>query len=354
MSRLLLAATLCCALASLAISAGLWLTDSRSMPEPEAVSRLAPSVVAPTESSDGPRLVIGNCMDHLLGKGAVGEKLTSKFEFGNSGNQPLTWKIELGCGCASVTPANGTIPPEGKATIELAVTPRKEGQDEVVSMRLVTNDPARPAVLHRLHARCPSWLSARPPAADFGTIRIGTASEFQCQLLDEDGKPWPDHSKLAIRTSSPHLQAIWVREDPREHRLLIRLIDASKGDFAGQVILEGKDGKGVTREQRIAVSARAVGPFIVAPTTLFLSRRPGQTASLVVRAEDPADLHRLKAAANHPVLQLAQAAPPVGKLLSYRVTVKEGENPTGEKAEITLTLGDKPGETETVRVYWRD
>lgn len=321
MNRLLLAVSLCCAMASLAISVGLWLTDSRSMPEPEAVSRLAPSAAAPTESRDGPRLVIGNCMDHDLGKGAAGEKLTSKFEFGNSGNQPLTFKIDLGCGCASVSPASGTIPPEGKATVELAVTPRKEGQNEVVTMRLVTNDPARPAVLHRLHARCPSWLTARPAAIDFGTIRIGTTPELQCQLLDEDGKPWPDRSVLAIRTSSPNLKATWVSDQPADHRLLIRLETPAKGDFAGQVMIGGKNNRGEVREQRIAVAARAVGPFIVAPTTLFLSRRPGKTASLVIRADDPADLARLKATADHPALLLAQAAPPAGKLLCYRVSV---------------------------------
>src|SRR5438046_117136 len=60
------------------------------------------------------RLVIPGCGGDLrtgiatgmfLGEGRPGDTLRGKFEIHNGGSQPLTFKLQIGCSCAQLTPS---------------------------------------------------------------------------------------------------------------------------------------------------------------------------------------------------------------------------------------------------------
>lgn len=367
MKRLL--PVICVVLAAFAAAASceFWLASlPPSLPTLES-RRLKPSAAQRSAASSsglrpaataGPRLLIAECNTHNMGKGAVGDTLSGTLEFGNSGSQELTFRFELGCGCASVNPSSGALPPGTKTKVDITLRLREEGRDEYVSMRLVTNDPTSPVHQRYLYAKCPTWLSAEPSAVNFGNFRDGETREQVVTLLDKDRQPSPASASVAVSTSTELLQAGWASDSPTEHRLRLKLGPLLKGDFSGHVLLTGKDPNGKERELRVPVAARGVGLFTVAPTSLSLPRRNSSEKSvpfkIVVRVQKPELADEVVVASNPQGLSIEKEPSAHPRLRCFQVRANGISAIGNSDEEIVFALRDQLNEQERVQVHWRD
>jgi hypothetical protein len=331
------------------------LSESRAT---ESSSPLAASAQPGTGSLAGPRLEISPCTTHDLGKGAVGDVLTGSLVFANSGDEDMTYRFELGCGCASVEPMTGKLPPRSTQKVRITLQLREEGKDERIGMRLVTNDPRQPGHQRFLHARCPSWLVLEPAVADLGCLRTGEVKEIVVAILDSEKRPLRSASTLTIGASVQDIVTTWCSDAVGANRFRVKVGPLPKGDFTGHVLLTGKDGAGKPKEHRLPVTARVQGPITVAPTSISFKRRsmPAEPRTLVLRFEDSASAADIVVNVSSDRIKVERPNAVKGAMMCFKVMPNKDAEARGgvEIDEIRFSLRGQPGQEERVQVFWRD
>ncbi|MFO0810180.1 MAG: DUF1573 domain-containing protein [Gemmataceae bacterium] len=204
-----------------------------------------------------------------MGTGREGQELVKVFRFSNSGRAPLNFNIQASCSCSSVEPQEGTVAPGATQKVRVAVKLRTPGQDEVVGLRMTTNDADNELVAMNLLATCVAPINVSPQTADFGDVPIGTEPTKRLRLRDAKDAPFTDASSLTVKSSSPDLIADVVPDADRTLALSLRLATTMPpGAFLGHVALSAK---GDDQALEVPVRANVREVLNVTPTTLYLT-----------------------------------------------------------------------------------
>jgi hypothetical protein len=122
-----------------------------------------------------PHLVVPQEVVHL-GEGKPGEELTKSVPLRNAGGDILRIdKVEADCSCSSLRFTKETIAP-GQETLLIVRVRIKEGENNAIPVRIVTNDPTTPEAVFFVRADAVQPpLRTDPPQVDFGEVPAGTS-----------------------------------------------------------------------------------------------------------------------------------------------------------------------------------
>lgn len=112
------------------------------------------------------------------GEVSQGEKIVHDFVIGNSGDEPLTVKInDCGCSGVKVTTPKAPIKPGARGTITVTIpTAGRKGAFER-KIKFKTDDPGRKELLLTIYADIHEIISIQPSYIDFGRVAKGSVQK---------------------------------------------------------------------------------------------------------------------------------------------------------------------------------
>jgi hypothetical protein len=161
----------------------------------------------------GPRLQLPASPSDL-GKGRPLQQLKGALVLKNVGNDLLRIeKVEASCGCAILGLRQNEIAPGDQVVVDIAVRLSADGSPLKLPIRIRSNDPERPEVVHLVVAEpIPPALRTSPAnTVDLGPFLVGQEPTRRVQVLKPDGTGWPASERLCVKTTHGDIQVIRAR-----------------------------------------------------------------------------------------------------------------------------------------------
>ncbi|MBI4604566.1 MAG: thioredoxin domain-containing protein [Planctomycetes bacterium] len=312
---------------------------------PPGLAASAAGISAPPGPPAGPGVPV-----HDFGAAALGAAVRHVFELRNDGPRPLKVTSVTAPPALEVRRVPREVAPGAAERLEMAlITGWASGAIEV-SLRLETDDPARPALVFGLRGIVSEEVQVHPAGGLSLRAVAGEAAEAAAELHIEGGEP---REASVAGTDVAGLEVVLEPVLPgRRHRLRARLGPrAAVGELRGLVTLRTSHPR--VQEVLVPVEAIVLPEIAVTPPVLVV-RDPSKPLHVTLESSRGTPFTVRQARSDLPFLRLVPLPAPPGPRQRVEIRVDAGWLPAAAaRGEVRLALegvGEPAGALREVAV----
>lgn len=145
-----------------------------------------------------------------------GSVIVHDFTFSNTGNEPLTVKVDdCGCGGLKFTTPVAPIKPGKTGTITVSIPTVNRKGSYKRDIKIVTNDPAKKEVLLSITGNIIETISIVPQYINFGKVKKGSINKKEIMIANTGKEPFTilyiDTDPKGIAAIAPSLINVTLR-----------------------------------------------------------------------------------------------------------------------------------------------
>ena len=213
---------------------------------------------------------------HNFGRVKPLEALQADFTIKNSGSRTLVLEAPTAtCGCQKPTLDRSTVPPGGWAMLRIEQRAGDRSGTFTHAIIVRSNDPVSPEMFLPLFGVVSKGVVVRPEPVYLGALRAGEARKRVVEIESDDGVPFRITHCASLGNLSVDTEKVVSR---LLHRVSVSLRGGPRlGPFEEQFVVNTDRPGSIPLV--IPVRGEVIGPYRVAPTSLWLGNMPGGSES---------------------------------------------------------------------------